>query len=132
MCVFLQSEARFEHQLEMSRYLHVPVGNMPVAGSPIFISQQRPSLNEDGELPTPAPPLCITEFGCDLFYARHLAKQNHILWACGASIRPDFGGKEVDDQRLMLETEECNVIQFLVLRSTSQYLTLFAVYYVYL
>ncbi len=81
------------------------MGNVPVADAPVHI----PTTTSCAEgAPPIAAPICTTEFGCDLFYARHLAKQNHILWASGTS-RPDFGGKEVDDQRLMLEMEEANV-----------------------
>uniref|UniRef100_A0A5K3FMW5 DNA polymerase epsilon catalytic subunit n=1 Tax=Mesocestoides corti TaxID=53468 RepID=A0A5K3FMW5_MESCO len=103
---FLQSEARFENQLELARYFHVPVGNLPVAESPSRLS----ASSAEGDAPPIAAPICTTEFGCDLFFARHLAKQNHILWASGSS-RPDFGGKEVDDQRLMLEMEEANIVE---------------------
>uniref|UniRef100_A0A0X3P616 DNA-directed DNA polymerase n=2 Tax=Schistocephalus solidus TaxID=70667 RepID=A0A0X3P616_SCHSO len=103
---FLQSEIRLEHQLELARYLHVPVGNVPVADAPPHVSlTSLPSPTN-----TPATPLPTVEFGCDLFYARHLIKQNHILWV-SATGRPDFGGKEVDDQRLMLEMEESTVVE---------------------
>ena len=57
--------------MEQCRYLHIPLGNMP----------------KD-----------ITLFGCDLFFARHLKKHNHILWT-STSERPDLGGKEADDNR---------------------------------
>ncbi len=57
--------------LEQCRYFHVPVGNMP----------------RD-----------TTLFGCDLFFARHLQKHNHLLW-CSPTERPDHGGKEADDNR---------------------------------
>ncbi|KAL7059051.1 hypothetical protein AAHC03_013201 [Spirometra sp. Aus1] len=103
---FLQSEIRLEHQLELARYLHVPVGNVPVADAPPHVSLT--SLPSPTNIP--ATPLPTVEFGCDLFYARHLIKQNHILWV-SATGRPDFGGKEVDDQRLMLEMEESTVVE---------------------
>ena len=58
---------------EQCRYLHIPVGNLP----------------KD-----------ITLTGCDIFFARHLNKHNHILW-CSATERPDLGGKEADDNRFV-------------------------------
>nr|KAG5708707.1 hypothetical protein BaRGS_034924 [Batillaria attramentaria] len=64
--------------MEQCRYFHIPIGNMP----------------RD-----------ITMFGCDLFFARHLRKHNHILWS-STSERPDLGGKEADDNRLCMEMEE--------------------------
>jgi len=57
--------------LENSRYLHIPVGNFP----------------KDS-----------TMHGCDVFYARHLNRHNHVLW-CSNTERPDLGGKEADDNR---------------------------------
>ncbi|KAJ8316137.1 hypothetical protein KUTeg_006151 [Tegillarca granosa] len=68
----------FQAMMEQCRYLHIPVGNMP----------------KD-----------ITMFGCDLFFARHLQKHNHIWW-CSMTERPDLGGKEADDNRLCMELEE--------------------------
>lgn len=59
---------------EHCRYLHIPVGNMP----------------KDSSL-----------FGADLFFARHLQKHNHVLWASPTE-RPDLGGKEADDNRWVL------------------------------
>ncbi|CDS37731.1 dna polymerase epsilon catalytic subunit a [Echinococcus multilocularis] len=97
---YLQSETRFENQLELARYLHIPVGNVPVAEAPV-----RVQASGNG-----APAVSTTEFGCDLFFARHLWKSNQILWASG-SAQPDFGGKEVYDQRLLLEMEEANVVE---------------------
>lgn len=73
-----------ELMLEQSRYFHVPVGNMPT----------------DTVL-----------FGADIFYARLLQKSNFVLW-CSSSNRPDLGGKEADDSRLLAEFEEkISVIQ---------------------
>ncbi|TPP56453.1 DNA polymerase epsilon catalytic subunit [Fasciola gigantica] len=105
---FIQSEARFERQLELARYLHVPVANLPVseAPAPITISQ----ASSMDEVPLAASPIAAIELGCDLFYARHLTKQNHILW-CSPTGCPDLGGKETDDQRLLLEMEETGVIE---------------------
>lgn len=55
-----------------ARYVHVPIGNVP----------------ED-----------LSMLAADVFYARHLLKQNHVLWASNAPA-PDLGGKEEDDHRL--------------------------------
>ncbi|XP_061721749.1 DNA polymerase epsilon catalytic subunit 1 [Cydia pomonella] len=63
---------------EQCRYFHVPLGNLP-----------------------PDPTL----FGADLFYARHLIKHNFVLWASNLE-RPDLGGRETDDNRLVSEVEE--------------------------
>ncbi|XP_063387130.1 DNA polymerase epsilon catalytic subunit 1 isoform X2 [Cydia fagiglandana] len=63
---------------EQCRYFHVPLGNLP------------------------ADP---TLFGADLFYARHLVKHNFVLWASNLE-RPDLGGRETDDNRLVSEVEE--------------------------
>ena len=58
--------------MEQCRYLHVPIGNLPV----------------DCEL-----------FGCDLFYARYLIRENHVLWS-SLTDTPDLGGRQIDDRRL--------------------------------
>ncbi|XP_022098482.1 DNA polymerase epsilon catalytic subunit A-like [Acanthaster planci] len=68
--------------LEQSRYFHVPVGNLP----------------EDTGI-----------FGADLFYARHLQKHSHVMWASPTE-RPDLGGREADDSRLVTEFEESSSI----------------------
>ncbi|MCP9260431.1 DNA polymerase [Dirofilaria immitis] len=61
------------HQyVEVSRYLHVPIGNIP----------------ED-----------FSTFGPDILFARNLLNQGYVLWASPLS-RPDLGGKELDDARL--------------------------------
>ncbi|XP_050664128.1 DNA polymerase epsilon catalytic subunit 1 isoform X2 [Leptidea sinapis] len=64
--------------IKQCRYLGIPVGNMP------------------------ADP---TLFGADLFYARHLLKHNFVLW-CSSLERPDLGGREIDDNRLVSETDD--------------------------
>ena len=64
--------------IEQCRYLHIPVGNLP----------------KD-----------MTLTGCDIFFARHLKRHNHVLW-CSPTERPDLGGKEADDNRLGMELEE--------------------------
>ena len=60
------------------RYFHIPIGNLP----------------ED-----------ISTFGSDLFFARHLQRHNHLLWL-SPTCRPDLGGKEADDNRLIMEFED--------------------------
>lgn len=64
--------------LEQCRYFQIPLGNMPY----------------DTVL-----------FGSDLFFARHLQKHNFVLW-CSPSSRPDLGGREADDSRLLAEFED--------------------------
>ncbi|XP_040567537.1 DNA polymerase epsilon catalytic subunit A [Lepeophtheirus salmonis] len=75
---FIKSNAYFMATLEQCRYFHVPIGNIP----------------KDN-----------TAFGADLFYARHLKKQNFVLW-CSPTEKPDLGGKEADDSRLLTEAED--------------------------
>ncbi|CAH8671442.1 unnamed protein product [Schistosoma rodhaini] len=101
-----QSEARLERQLELARYLHIPVGNIPVSEAPLPVLLTAPSQ----DIQPPASSINAIELGCDLFYARHLVKHNHVLW-CSSSGRPDLGGKETDDQRLLLEMEESGVVE---------------------
>ncbi|TGZ66839.1 hypothetical protein CRM22_005120 [Opisthorchis felineus] len=105
---FIQSEARLERQLELARYLHVPVGNLPTSDAPAPIELHTYPETALSQLPSSS--VSAIELGCDLFYARHLAKQNHILW-CSPTGCPDLGGKESDDQRLLLEMEEAGVIE---------------------
>ncbi|MEQ2187283.1 hypothetical protein GOODEAATRI_003087 [Goodea atripinnis] len=64
--------------LDSCLYYHLPVGNLP----------------QD-----------VSIFGSDLFLARHLRKHNHLLWLSPTS-RPDLGGKEADDSRLVMENDE--------------------------
>lgn len=83
---YLNSEKVLDLMTEQSRYFHLPVGNMP----------QDPAL-----------------FGSDLFYARHLLKHNHVLW-CSPTDKPDLGGVQENDSRLLAENQEgssevCNV-----------------------
>ncbi|GLG99117.1 DNA polymerase epsilon catalytic subunit [Gryllus bimaculatus] len=75
---FLSSETALQVSIEQARYFHVPIGNIP------------------------ADP---TLFAADLFYARHLVKNNFVLW-CSPTERPDLGGREADDNRLLAEFEE--------------------------
>ncbi|CAF4023613.1 unnamed protein product [Rotaria sordida] len=65
------------NMLEQCRYLHIPLGNFP----------DDPCL-----------------FACDLFYARHLIKHNHLLW-CSLTDQPDLSGKEQDDYRMLLTAD---------------------------
>lgn len=62
----------------VGRYYHLPVGNLP----------------QD-----------VSIFGSDLFLARHLRKHNHLLWLSPTS-RPDLGGKEADDSRLVMDGDD--------------------------
>ncbi|XP_026280416.1 DNA polymerase epsilon catalytic subunit 1 [Frankliniella occidentalis] len=80
---YLSCEKVLTISTEQCRYFHVPLGNLPADA---------------------------TLFGADLFYARHLTKQNFVLW-CSNSDRPDLGGREADDNRLLTDFEESsNVI----------------------
>ncbi|XP_062505128.1 DNA polymerase epsilon catalytic subunit A-like isoform X2 [Corticium candelabrum] len=83
---YLNSEAWLAAQLEHARYAHIPIGN--------FSSD---------------PALLVA----DVFFARHLLKQNHVMWTSPTE-RPDLGGKEDDDYRLMTSLEDgsgCEVNQ---------------------
>ncbi|XP_038207055.1 DNA polymerase epsilon catalytic subunit 1 [Zerene cesonia] len=75
---YLNLDSVLNLTIEQCRYFHVPIGNMP------------------------ADP---TLFGADLFYARHLIKHNFVLW-CSNLERPDLGGREIDDNRLVSEVED--------------------------
>lgn len=65
------------------RYYHLPVGNLP----------------QD-----------VSIFGSDLFLARHLRKHNHLLWL-SPTARPDLGGKEADDSRLVMESDDRSSVE---------------------
>lgn len=81
---FFNLDTVVDLMLDQCRYFHLPVGNMP------------------------ADPVV---FGADLFYARALQKHNFVLWTSPTS-RPDLGGREADDNRLLGEFEEnISVIQ---------------------
>uniref|UniRef100_A0A4W4F1C0 DNA polymerase epsilon catalytic subunit n=1 Tax=Electrophorus electricus TaxID=8005 RepID=A0A4W4F1C0_ELEEL len=75
---YLNLDSCLSQAFDMARYYHLPVGNLP----------------ED-----------ISIFGSDLFLARHLRRHNHLLWL-SPTARPDLGGKEADDSRLVTEGEE--------------------------
>lgn len=83
---YLNSERVLDLMTEQCRYFHLPIGNIPVD----------PAI-----------------FGSDLFYARHLMKHNHVLW-CSNTDKPDLGGVEENDSRLLAENQEgssevCNI-----------------------
>lgn len=69
------------NMIEQSRYYQIPIGNLP---------KDAPS------------------YACDLFFARHLFKNNYVLWCSPTSI-PDLGGKQYDDYRLIQNTAENNI-----------------------
>uniref|UniRef100_A0A8C5UT22 DNA polymerase epsilon catalytic subunit n=1 Tax=Microcebus murinus TaxID=30608 RepID=A0A8C5UT22_MICMU len=75
---YLNLDTCLSQAFEMSRYFHIPIGNLP----------------ED-----------ISTFGSDLFFARHLQRHNHLLWL-SPTARPDLGGKEADDNRLVMEFDD--------------------------
>lgn len=75
---YLNLDSCLSQAFDMARYYHLPVGNLP----------------QD-----------ISIFGSDLFLARHLKKHNHLLWL-SPTARPDLGGKEADDSRLVMESDE--------------------------
>ncbi|XP_063171878.1 DNA polymerase epsilon catalytic subunit A [Candoia aspera] len=75
---YLKLDTCLSHAFDMSRYYHLPIGNLP----------------DD-----------ISTFGTDLFFSRHLHRHNHLLWLSPTS-RPDLGGKEADDSRLVMEFDE--------------------------
>ncbi|CAL7943087.1 unnamed protein product [Xylocopa violacea] len=75
---YFKSQQILELMAEQCRFFHAPIGNIP------------------------ADP---TLFGADLFYARHLQKNNFVLW-CSPAEKPDLGGSEDDDNRLLTDFEE--------------------------
>nr|XP_033811806.1 DNA polymerase epsilon catalytic subunit A [Geotrypetes seraphini] len=75
---YLNLDSCLSQAFEMARYYHIPVGNLP----------------DD-----------ISMFGSDLFFSRHLCRHNHLLWQSPTS-RPDLGGKEADDNRLVMEFDD--------------------------
>ncbi|KAG7176387.1 DNA polymerase epsilon catalytic subunit A-like [Homarus americanus] len=75
---FLGLNQLLQTSMEQSRYFHLPVGNLP----------------RD-----------TTAFGADLFYVRHLQKHNAVIW-CSPGPRPDLGGHEHDDNRLVADLED--------------------------
>ncbi|XP_059611898.1 DNA polymerase epsilon catalytic subunit 1 [Phlebotomus argentipes] len=77
---FLNLPTVVESMLRQCRYYHIPIGNMPT--DPIL-------------------------FGADLFFARYLQKNKFLLW-CSKTNRPDLGGRETDDSRLLMECDDGN------------------------
>uniref|UniRef100_A0A8C0HBU2 DNA polymerase epsilon catalytic subunit n=1 Tax=Chelonoidis abingdonii TaxID=106734 RepID=A0A8C0HBU2_CHEAB len=75
---YLNLDTCLSQAFEMSRYYHIPIGNLP----------------DD-----------ISTFGSDLFFSRHLRCHNHLLWL-SPTARPDLGGKEADDNRLVMEFDD--------------------------
>ncbi|XP_053674267.1 DNA polymerase epsilon catalytic subunit 1 [Anopheles nili] len=75
---FLNLSRVLQMMLEQCRYFQLPLGNMP-------------------------PDTVL--FGADLFYARLLQRHNFVLW-CSSGARPDLGGREADDSRLLAEFED--------------------------
>lgn len=68
---FMNSQTILANMIEQARYYQVPIGNLPM-DAPLYAS--------------------------DLFYARHLYKNNYVLW-CSPNSIPDLGGKQYDDYR---------------------------------
>ncbi|XP_011332677.2 DNA polymerase epsilon catalytic subunit A isoform X4 [Ooceraea biroi] len=75
---YMNSQRVIDFMSEQCRFFHAPIGNIP------------------------ADP---TLFGADLFYARHLHRNNFVLW-CSLTEKPDLGGSENDDNRLLTDFEE--------------------------
>ncbi|XP_017476166.1 PREDICTED: DNA polymerase epsilon catalytic subunit A isoform X2 [Rhagoletis zephyria] len=75
---FLHLNNVVEMMLDQCRYFQVPIGNMP-------------------------PDTVL--FGADLFFARILQRNNFVLW-WSTTTRPDLGGREADDSRLLAEFED--------------------------
>ncbi|XP_075222044.1 DNA polymerase epsilon catalytic subunit 1 [Lycorma delicatula] len=80
---YLSSESIYTLLVHQSCYYQVPVGN----------------LKDDQSI-----------HAIDLFYARHLVKNNFITW-CSPNKKPDLGGRESDDQRLLTEVQEMTSLE---------------------
>uniref|UniRef100_A0A0N5A8U1 DNA polymerase epsilon catalytic subunit n=1 Tax=Syphacia muris TaxID=451379 RepID=A0A0N5A8U1_9BILA len=80
---YFNSLTYFNDYLEISRYLHLPIGNLP----------------HDWRV-----------FGCDLLYARNLYRSGYVLWASPMS-RPDLGGKEFDDYRIGTDWQNLRITE---------------------
>ncbi|XP_065643489.1 DNA polymerase epsilon catalytic subunit A isoform X2 [Hydra vulgaris] len=76
---YLDTNDWLEAQLLNARYFHIPIGNIPSGDAALYAA--------------------------DIFYARHLQKHNHLLWMSSTD-RPDLGGKEEDDNRIVTEIDE--------------------------
>jgi DNA polymerase epsilon subunit 1 len=44
----------------------------------------------------------------DIFYARALKRANHLVWMSPTD-RPDLGGQELDDNRLMADVDDSSL-----------------------
>lgn len=100
---FLNANTILNATLEQSRYFHAPIGNCRYYPGLMSITENSLLLTIylfAGNVPADA-----TLFGADLFYARHLLKNNFVLW-CSDSELPDLGGSESDDSRLLSDFEE--------------------------
>ncbi|CRK94685.1 CLUMA_CG008185, isoform A [Clunio marinus] len=80
---YLNHQRVLDLMLEQCRYFHLPIGNM--TSNTVL-------------------------FGADLFYARHLQKNNFVLW-WSPNCRPDLGGTETDDNTLLSEFDDNKIIQ---------------------
>jgi len=47
---------------------------------------------------------------CDVFFARSLKRDGHVLWVSPGT-RPDLGGQEEDDNRLMTDVEDMRKLE---------------------
>lgn len=75
---YMNSITILMNMIEQARYYQIPVGNLPKDTS---------------------------QYACDLFYSRHLIKNNYVLW-CSPTSMPDLGGKQYDDYRLIQNNSE--------------------------
>jgi hypothetical protein len=69
---YLDMPMALDLKIRQCRYLHVPLGNLP------------------------SSPAEASLFATDLMFARHLLRQNFLLW-CSTTDTPDLGGREADD-----------------------------------
>ncbi|KAF7989243.1 hypothetical protein HCN44_007840 [Aphidius gifuensis] len=77
---FLKINDILNLKIEQSKFFSSPIGNIPADS---------------------------TLFSADLFYARNLQSHNFVTW-CSQTERPDLGGSEDDDNRLLTEFEEAS------------------------
>jgi DNA polymerase epsilon subunit 1 len=86
---FLQSCAWWHEQVELCNYAHVPIGN----------------LRADRNL-----------FVMDLFFARSLRDNNHLLWVSDSAY-PDLGGIEQDEDFFAVQDQHVELIKPNVFRN---------------
>eukprot|EP00794_Sanderia_malayensis_P002850 gene2850-3296_t len=84
IAAFLEVDRWLQVQLENARYFHIPIGNIPASDPTLFAG--------------------------DIFFARNLKKHGHLL-SMSPTERPDLGGKEEDDNRLVTESDEGGSIE---------------------